>query len=66
MDQGNGGPLMTLAEVAELLSVPVATLYCWRYRGEGPSGYKIGRHVRYSRAAVEQWLETRADHLIGR
>lgn len=48
--------LLTLAEVAELLAVPVGTLYAWRYRGQGPQGYKIGRHVRYRREAVDEWL----------
>jgi excisionase family DNA binding protein len=52
---------MTLLEVSQLLGVPVATLYRWRYRGEGPAGYRIGRHVRYRRAAVEAWIETQAD-----
>jgi excisionase family DNA binding protein len=54
--------LMTTAEVAEMLSLPVTTLYAWRHRGEGPAGYRVGRHVRYRRAAVESWLEDRADH----
>ena len=53
--------LMTLAEVSQLLGVPVATLYRWRHRGEGPTGYRIGRHVRYRRAVVEAWIETQAD-----
>jgi len=53
--------LMTLLEVSQLLGVPVATLYRWRHRGEGPAGYRIGRHVRYRRAAVEAWIETQAD-----
>ena len=53
--------LMTLLEVSQLLGVPVATLYGWRHRGEGPTGYRIGRHVRYRRAAVEEWIETQAD-----
>ena len=53
--------LMTLLEVSQLLCVPVATLYRWRYRGEGPTGYRIGRHVRCRRAAVEVWIETQAD-----
>jgi excisionase family DNA binding protein len=53
--------LMTLLEVSQLLGVPVATLYRWRHRGEGPTGYRIGRHVRYRRAAVEVWIETQAD-----
>jgi predicted DNA-binding transcriptional regulator AlpA len=44
-------PLMTLVEVSQLLGVPVAALYRWRHRDEGPTGYRIGRHVRYRRAA---------------
>ena len=55
--------LMTLTDLSELLGVPVATLYAWRYRGEGPAGYRIGRHVRYRRAVVEAWIETQADEL---
>jgi excisionase family DNA binding protein len=54
--------LMTMLEVSELLGIPVATLYGWRHRGEGPTGYRIGRHVRYRRATVEAWIETQADH----
>ena len=55
------GRLMTLNEVSDLLGVPVATLYRWRHRGEGPPGYRIGRHVRYRRATIEEWIEARAD-----
>ncbi len=60
--------LMTLAELAEMLGIPVNTLYGWRCRGEGPPGYRIGRHIRYRRAAVEEWLETQTDHerMVGR
>jgi excisionase family DNA binding protein len=54
--------LMTLAELAEMLGIPVNTLYGWRCRGDGPPGYRIGRHIRYRRAAVEAWLETQIDH----
>lgn len=53
--------LLTIRELSELLSVPVESLYGWRHRGEGPQGYRIGRHVRYRRAAVEAWLATRLD-----
>lgn len=56
--------LMTLSEVAEMLGVPPSTLYAWRYRGDGPSGYRIGRHVRYRRAKVEAWLERQIDQKI--
>jgi excisionase family DNA binding protein len=53
--------LMTLTELSEMLGVPIDTLYGWRHRGEGPVGYRIGRHVRYRRSAVEAWLEIQAD-----
>ena len=53
--------LMTLPELSEMLGVPIESLYGWRHRGDGPVGYRIGRHVRYRRSAVEDWLETQAD-----
>jgi excisionase family DNA binding protein len=48
-------------EVAAFLGVPLQTIYRWRYRHEGPLGYRVGRHVRYRAADVEQWLEERRD-----
>ena len=60
--EGNDtGRLLTINEVADLLGVPVATIYRWRHVGDGPPGYRIGRHVRYRRLDVETWLESRAD-----
>ena len=53
--------LLSLADLSEMLGVPIHTLYRWRQHGEGPKGYRVGRHVRYRRAAVEAWLEGRAD-----
>jgi excisionase family DNA binding protein len=53
--------LLTIVELSEMLGIPVDTLYGWRHRGEGPQGYRIGRHVRYRRAAIEDWLEGRLD-----
>ncbi|MET1008016.1 MAG: helix-turn-helix domain-containing protein, partial [Propionibacteriaceae bacterium] len=57
--------LLTIVELSEMLGIPVDTLYGWRHRGEGPQGYRIGRHVRYRRAAVEDWLEGRLDPARG-
>ena len=57
----SGERLMSLADLSELLGVPVGTLYGWRHKGEGPPGYRIGRHVRYRRSAVEAWIEAQAD-----
>ena len=53
--------LLTISELSTMLGVPVDTLYGWRHRGEGPQGYRIGRHVRYRRAVVETWLASRLD-----
>jgi excisionase family DNA binding protein len=43
------------------LGVPVRTVYAWRTAGTGPRGHKIGKHVRFRREDVEQWLTSRAD-----
>jgi excisionase family DNA binding protein len=49
--------LLTVEELAEYLGVPVATIYAWRYRREGPPGFKVGKHVRYRWRDVEEWIE---------
>ena len=51
--------LLTIRELAVYLDVPVKTLYAWRYRGEGPIGFRIGRHVRYRWSDVEAWIRER-------
>ena len=48
--------MATPAEVADYLQVPVKTLYQWRYQGEGPRAYRVGRHLRYRWEDVEAWL----------
>lgn len=50
-------PLLSTGEVSRLLGVPVATLYQWRYRHEGPPSYRVGGRVRYARFEVEAWLQ---------
>ena len=45
--------LMTAAQVAELLSVPVSTVRDWGRRGVLPR-IKLGRHVRFVRVQVEE------------
>jgi excisionase family DNA binding protein len=52
--------LMTAEELADYLAVPLATLYAWRYRGDGPPAVKVGRHLRYRVEDVESWLATLA------
>lgn len=51
--------LLTAQELAEYLGVPVATLYAWRYRGDGPASFRVGRHLRYRAHDVETWIRSR-------
>jgi excisionase family DNA binding protein len=44
--------LMTAAEAAELLGVPVSTVREWGRKGTLPR-VKLGRHVRFVRSQVE-------------
>jgi excisionase family DNA binding protein len=48
--------LMTIKEFADYVRRPVATVYQWNSRGEGPRYIKRGRMVLYRRADVDVWL----------
>lgn len=50
--------LWGVKEVAEYLGVPKQTLYQWRTKGYGPSGRRVGKHVRYVPADVIAWFES--------
>ncbi|MGH8897532.1 MAG: helix-turn-helix transcriptional regulator [Egibacteraceae bacterium] len=57
-----GEEYLTVKQLAELLQVPVSTIYRWRHLGEGPRGIRVsGRHVRYRRSEVEAFLGERTD-----
>lgn len=47
---------MTPDELSELLGVPPRSLDQWAYLGRGPAYIKVGRHRRYRRDVVDQWL----------
>lgn len=50
------GPVLTLAQLANLLGVPVQTLYDLRSHGGGPKGFRVGRQLRFRLAEVQAWL----------
>ncbi len=52
-------PLLSAQDLADFLHVPIATIYAWRYRRQGPPGFRVGRHLRYRRDDVQQWIEDR-------
>jgi excisionase family DNA binding protein len=51
-------PWMTNEEVAAYAKVPLETVRAWRYRGVGPIGHRVGRHVRYHRDDVDNWMRS--------
>lgn len=53
--------LLTIAEAAELLRAPVATLRYWRHLGTGPHSFRVGRRVLYRRDDVSAWIESQHD-----
>ncbi len=52
-------PLMRSDAVAEYLGVQIPALEKWRQLGTGPDYVKVGRLVRYKKAAVDAWLTER-------
>jgi excisionase family DNA binding protein len=54
-------PLIDVQQLADYLDVPVKTLYAWRYRREGPPAFRVGRHLRYRRTDIQQWIQQRID-----
>jgi excisionase family DNA binding protein len=50
--------LLTIPEVAELLKVAEKTVYALAQRRELP-GFKVGGQWRFSRAAINDWIDSR-------
>ena len=48
-------------EVAELLGVPVETIYQWRYKRTGPPAFRVGRHLRFDPRALRRWVEEQCE-----
>jgi excisionase family DNA binding protein len=51
--------LLTPKEAARLLKVSLSWLAKARMRGDGPPFIKVGRSIRYSEAALIQWVKGR-------
>lgn len=51
-------PLLTAAELAEILGFSAGTVVDWSERGELPS-FKLGGKLRFRESEVEAWLEAR-------
>jgi excisionase family DNA binding protein len=49
--------LLTTRQVAEYLVVPISTIHRWQYVGTGPPAIRVGRHLRFDRADLDDWIE---------
>ena len=49
--------LLSPRQLADYLDVPLTTLYSWRYSGDGPPGFRVGKHVRYRWTDVQEWVQ---------
>ncbi|MBP8533083.1 AlpA family transcriptional regulator [Streptomyces sp. MK37H] len=47
---------LTPLDLADLVGVPVETVYQWRRKGTGPRGFRVGRHLRFDPEDVRRWI----------
>ncbi|MFF3250132.1 helix-turn-helix domain-containing protein [Actinacidiphila glaucinigra] len=47
---------LTPVDLADLLGVPLETVYQWRRKRIGPRGFRVGRHLRYDPEDVRRWV----------
>ncbi|WP_406269502.1 helix-turn-helix domain-containing protein [Actinacidiphila glaucinigra] len=47
---------LTPVDLADLLGVPLETVYQWRRKRIGPRGFRVGRHLRYDPEDVRAWV----------
>ncbi|MER5462803.1 helix-turn-helix domain-containing protein [Streptomyces sp. NPDC002668] len=49
---------LTPVDLADLLGVPIETVYQWRRKRTGPRGFRVGRHLRFDPQDVRVWVES--------
>ncbi|WP_329616670.1 helix-turn-helix domain-containing protein [Streptomyces brevispora] len=52
---------LTPVDLADLVGVPVETVYQWRRKDTGPRGFRVGRHLRYDPEDVRAWVASLMD-----
>ncbi|MFC7994498.1 helix-turn-helix transcriptional regulator [Streptomyces pilosus] len=52
---------LTPVDLADLLGVPVETVYQRRRKDTGPRGFRVGRHLRYDPEDVRIWVAAQMD-----
>lgn len=49
---------LTPQNLAQLLGVPLQTVYQWRCQRIGPTGFRVGKYLRYDPREVQSWIES--------
>jgi hypothetical protein len=49
--------------LADLLAIPVETVYQWRYKRIGSPAFRVGRHLRYDPREVLGWIDSLGDEV---
>jgi excisionase family DNA binding protein len=52
---------LTPLDLADLLGVPVETVYQWRRKHTGPRGFRVGRHLRFDPEDVRSWVSAQLE-----
>ncbi len=52
---------LTPLDLADLLGIPVETVYQWRRKRTGPRGFRVGRHLRYDPEDVQAWVTSQIE-----
>ncbi|MBH5131180.1 helix-turn-helix domain-containing protein [Streptomyces sp. NPDC005395] len=52
---------LTPLDLADLLGIPVETVYQWRRKQTGPRGFRVGRHLRFDPEDVRVWVESQME-----
>lgn len=61
---GHEPELLTIAEAAQLLRTPVATLRYWRHRNTGPCSFRLGSRVLYRRDDLLAWINAQRERAV--
>jgi len=56
---------MSPAQTATYTGIPAKTLEQYRRDSSGPSFSRVGKHVRYNRRDVDEWLRSLQDERAG-
>jgi excisionase family DNA binding protein len=57
----NDDRLMNIEDLMEFLDLSRDTVYKQRYEGTGPPAYRVGKHLRWKKSEVDDWLQSKRD-----